>query len=194
MVDILYAYDKVTWRDDQEQKTHTISDDQGPITTISQVVSIDFHEIESHPSHIQNNNSIIRIYEITMAYINTGGSDSVFIEMKKIAKNNVDETESFGIYNLAKDTILPMTAKPITNTNGRITYNCFFPSTGSPAALLNVHLQAKRVKSIEGENESEILLSLPSPIPATLRVSDTNIVSIAGKILTQDIIFGFTTT
>lgn len=193
MVDILYAYDKVTWRDDQENKTHTISDDQGEITTISQVVSIDFHEIESHPSHIQNNNSIIRVYEITMAYVNTGGTDSVFIRMEKINKNNVDETESFGLYNVARDTILPMTAIPITNTNGRITYNCFFPSTGDAVTPFNVHLEAKRVRSIEGEKESQIPLSTGSPTPALLRVSDTNIVSIAGKILTQDVIFGFTT-
>ena len=129
MVEILYAYDKVSWRDDQPQKNHTIRDDVEEITTISQVVSIDFHEVEAHAVHNQGDNSIIRTYEITMAYVD-GGDQDVFIEMEKIVKNNVAETESFGLYNVAKDTILSMTAIPIINKNSVVTYNCFFQVLG----------------------------------------------------------------
>ncbi len=192
MVDILYAYDKVSWRDDQPQKNHTIRDDVEEITTISQVVSIDFHEVEAHAVHNAGNNSTIRVYEITMAYVD-GGDQDVFIEMKKIVKTNVDETEDFGIYNVAKDTILPMTAIPITDVNSVITYNCFFPSTGDSVVPFNVHLEAKRIPSVEGEREADIPLSTGSPTPALLRVSDTNTATLAGNILVQDIIFGFTT-
>jgi len=192
MVEILYAYDKVTWLDDDEQKTHTIRDDVEEITTISQVVSIDFHEVEAHGTHVGVNNTTTRVYEITMAYVD-GGSDSVFILMKKIVKNNVAETESFGLYNLGKEIILPMTAIPIINKNSIVTYNCFFPSTGDPFGPINIHLEAKRIPSVEGEREADIPLSTGSPTPLLLRVSDTNTVTVAGNILVQDIIFGFST-